>query len=82
MGDIFISYATVDRPFARRLADPWEARRWSVWWDHRSRRGGQPIHRNIEEAITTATVAIVVWSKTSVRSEEHTSELPTLESIT
>jgi hypothetical protein len=34
MAGIFISYATVDRPTARRLADALEACGWSVWWDH------------------------------------------------
>jgi TIR domain len=41
MADIFISYASVDRPFARRLADALEALGWEVWWDHRSLRVGQ-----------------------------------------
>jgi adenylate cyclase len=68
MVDIFISYASVDRPFARRLAAALEARGWSVWWDHRSLRGGQHFDRVIEEAIHGARVVIVVWSKTSVES--------------
>jgi hypothetical protein len=68
MADIFISYATVDRPFARRLADALEAHGWSVWWDHRSLRGGQHFDRVIEEAIRGAKLVIVVWSKASVES--------------
>jgi hypothetical protein len=51
MADIFISYASVDRPVARRLADALEARGWSVWWDHRSLHSGQHFDRVIEEAI-------------------------------
>jgi hypothetical protein len=68
MADIFISYASVDRPVARRLADALEARGWSVWWDHRSLHSGQHFDRVIEEAICGARVVIVVWSKTSVES--------------
>jgi hypothetical protein len=68
MADIFISYATVDRPFARRLADALEACGWSVWWDHRSLRGGQHFDRVIEEAIRDAKVVVVVWSQASVES--------------
>ena len=45
MADIFISYASVDRPFARRLADALEACGWSVWWDHRNLRGGEHFDR-------------------------------------
>lgn len=69
MTDIFISYASVDRPTARRLADALETRGWSVWWDHRSLRVGQHFDRVIEEAIHGARVVVVVWSKASVESE-------------
>ena len=61
MADIFISYAIVDRPFARRLAYALEAYGWSVWWDY----------SNIDEAIRAihrARVVLVVWSKTSIES--------------
>jgi hypothetical protein len=68
VADVFISYARIDRPFARRLADALEARGWSVWWDYRNLRGGQHFHRIIEEAISTARVVVVVWSKTSIES--------------
>ena len=68
MADIFISYASVDRPIARRLADALEARGWSVWWDHSNLRGGEHFDRVIEEAIRGAKVVVVVWSKASVES--------------
>jgi hypothetical protein len=68
MADIFISYASVDLPTARRLADALEACGWSVWWDRRSLRGGEHFDRVIEEAICSARVVIVVWSKASVES--------------
>jgi hypothetical protein len=68
MADIFISYASADRQFARRLADALEACGWSVWWDHSNLHGGQHFHRVIDEEIRGASVVIVVWSKTSVDS--------------
>src|SRR3954469_17095979 len=68
MADILISYASVDRPFAHRLAEALEAFGWSVWWDHRNLRGGQHFDRVIEEAISDAGVVIVVWSQNSIES--------------
>jgi hypothetical protein len=69
MADIFISYANADRSTARRLADALEACGWSVWWDHRSLRGGQHFDRMIEEAISAARAVIVVWSPDSTKSD-------------
>jgi adenylate cyclase len=68
MADIFISYASVDRPFARRLADALGAHGWSVWWDHNNLRGGEQFEDIIQEAICNARVVIVVWSKNSIKS--------------
>jgi hypothetical protein len=68
MADIFISYASVDRPFARRLADALEAHGWPVWWDYSNLHSGEHFDRAIEKAIRGARVVIVVWSKTSVES--------------
>ena len=68
MADILISYASVDRPFAHRLAEALEAVGWTVWWDHRNLRGGQHFDRVIEEAISDAGVVIVVWSRNSIES--------------
>jgi hypothetical protein len=69
MADIFISYASLDRPTARRLAQVLEACGWSVWWDYRGLRGGQPFEGVIEQAISTARVVIVVWSQNSIQSD-------------
>src|SRR5688572_11796267 len=69
MADIFISYASADRPTARRLADALEACGWSVWWDHSNLRGGEHFDRIIEEAISTARAAIVIWSPASTKSD-------------
>lgn len=48
MTDIFISYASEDRPQAKRLAQALEQQGWSVWWD---RRIGSSFHKAIEEAL-------------------------------
>src|SRR4051794_36380440 len=69
MVDIFLSYASVDRPIARRLADALETRGWAVWWDHRNLRGGQHFDHIIEEAISAARVVIVIWSQNSIKSD-------------
>jgi hypothetical protein len=69
MDDIFISYATVDRPVARRLAGALEACGWSVWWDHRNLHSGEHYDRIIEEAISTARAVVVVWSPESTKSD-------------
>jgi trehalose/maltose transport system substrate-binding protein len=68
MADIFISYATVDRPFAHRLADALKACGWSVWWDESDLRSGEHFDHVIEKQIRTAGVVVVVWSKASVES--------------
>src|SRR3954471_13691840 len=68
MADIFISYASADRPTARRLAKALEACGWSVWWDHRNLHGGQPFDDVIEEAVSTARMVVVVWSQNSIKS--------------
>lgn len=69
MADIFISYASEDRPSTRWLAEALEACGWSVWWDDRGLRGGQDFERVIEEEIAAARVVIVVWSQNSIDSE-------------
>jgi TPR repeat protein len=69
MADIFISYASADRPFARHLADALDACGWSVWWDHSNLHGGEHFDRVIEEAISTARAAIVIWSPASTKSD-------------
>jgi formylglycine-generating enzyme required for sulfatase activity len=68
MTDIFIGYASADRPFAHRLADALKACGWSVWWDD-SLYGGEHFDRIIEEAISTARAAIVIWSPASTESD-------------
>lgn len=66
--DIFISYASEDRDEAERLAGELTARGWSVWWD-REIVPGNHFSEVIEEALSRARCAIVLWSPASVQSD-------------
>ncbi len=68
MSDIFISYASEDRARAEVLASALERQGWSVWWD-REIPPGKPFPEVIKEAIDEAKCIIVLWSKTSVKSD-------------
>jgi hypothetical protein len=66
--DIFISYASVDRPKAQQIAAALERQGWSVWWD-REILPGDRFSQIIEEKLETAKCMLVLWSKTSVMSD-------------
>ena len=68
MSDIFLSYATEDRPRTRLLVRALEERGWSVWWD-RTILPAERWANVIEEALDAARCAVVLWSKTSVTSD-------------
>lgn len=68
MSDLFISYASADREKARLIARVFEERGHSVWWD-RTIPPGREFDEVIQEAIERAKCAIVLWSKTSVKSK-------------
>ena len=68
MSDIFISYATADREFAREIAEALSGYGWSVWWD-REIPFGESFDRVIERELANARSVIVLWSKVSVDSD-------------
>lgn len=68
MTDIFISYASEDRPQAQRLAAALERHSWTVWWDRKIPLG-QSFDQVIEKAIADSRCVIVLWSPHSVASE-------------
>lgn len=68
MSDIFISYASSDRPRAQKIGKRLEGEGWSVWWD-RKIPPGQSYSKVIEQALNAAKCVVVLWSKASVASE-------------
>ena len=65
MADIFISYASEDRPRVKPLADALGRQGWSVWWD-RTIPAGRTFAEVIDEELRAARSVVVVWSNTSV----------------
>ena len=68
MADIFISYASEDRERVIVLVEALEADGCSVWWD-RHIEGGAAFTLEIERALNSAKVVVVVWSVSSVKSD-------------
>ena len=66
MSDIFISYASEDRPRVRTLADALSAHGWSVWWD-RQIPAGRTFDQVIAEALASARCVVVLWSRQSIQ---------------
>lgn len=67
MSDIFISYASEDKPRAAALAEVFGARGWSVWWDA-SIPPGKEYDEVIQEALNAARCVVVLWSQHSADS--------------
>ena len=63
--DIFLSYASEDRPKAKVLAYALEQQGWSVWWD-RVIPAGKKFADVIDEEIANARSVVVAWSRISV----------------
>lgn len=68
MSDIFISYSREDSQFVDALIMALIEYGWSVWSDKSGMSEGRPFDQQIENAIMEATVALVVWSHSSVKS--------------
>ena len=67
MASVFLSYAREDAAKAKALATCLERAGQSVWWD-RHIHGGSEFAGEIEQALRSADVVIVLWSEASMRS--------------
>jgi len=67
MADIFISYASSDRPKAESISKILASQGYSVWWD-RVIPPGQVFDDVIQKSLDAARCVIVLWSEASVSS--------------
>ena len=67
MASIFLSYAREDAARAKTLAKALERAGHSVWWD-RHIGGGTEFSGEIEAALSSADIVLVLWSDAAVRS--------------
>ena len=67
MGDIFISYASEDRPRAQTLAEALAGQGWSTFWD-RTIPTGKTWREVIGAALEEARCVVVLWSDESADS--------------
>jgi hypothetical protein len=68
VSDIFISYASADRPRVGPLVDALRHQGWSVWWD-RTILPGETWDQVIEAALAEARCVIVLWTRESIQSD-------------
>lgn len=68
MPDVFLSYSSKDRAAAQRVQQALEARDIDVFWDQET-PAGQDWDTWIRGKLTACRVAVVLWSKTSVKSD-------------
>lgn len=68
MSQVFISYASEDRPWVESFARTLEKQGWTVWWD-RQIPTGQTYDNIIWSALQAAACVVVVWSSHSIGKE-------------
>jgi hypothetical protein len=74
MPDVFLSYASEDRPIAEQLSKMLQTEGQSVFFDH-AIAAGEDYSRRIEEALTDSKVVVVLLSRNSNRSNWVKAEL-------
>jgi hypothetical protein len=67
--DVFISYSSDDRPWAKQLADDLEKRNLSVFFDRTGLEVGKPWEGQLDTSIDLAQHLIVLWSKKAEQSD-------------
>jgi TIR domain len=68
VAEIFVSYASDDRPTAQMLSRWLETQGWSVWWD-RKIPAGKTFDTVISQQLAAAKCVLVLWSERSVDSD-------------
>ena len=68
MADIFLSYASDDRPRAERLRSWFDEAGWSTWID-REIELGENFEARIERELAAARLVVVLWGPSARRSE-------------
>ncbi len=66
--DIFLSYDKSNVAIAKELAEAFQARGWSVWWDPKI-PPGRSWAEVIESSIKSSKCVVVLWSAASVKSK-------------
>lgn len=61
--DVFISYSSQDRPWAKQLADDLTARNFRVFFDRTNLEVGEQWEQQLEESLVISQHLIVLWSK-------------------
>jgi len=69
MADVFVSYSSNNRNWARMLSNALTTHGWTVWWDREMIMIGQRFHSIIESALASARSVAVIWSSESVVSD-------------
>jgi hypothetical protein len=67
MAQIFLSYASQDRPRAKAFGEALRDKGWSVFWD-RTVPPGKVFDQVIDEALRQASCVVVLWSQASIES--------------
>lgn len=67
MASVFLSYDREDASRARAIAVALEKAGHSVWWD-RQISGGSQFAKEIEQALNSADVVLVLWTRSSIES--------------